>query len=213
MSSRLDDLILEAIHSRSGSSIVDVATILERVDSTERWLLTFPELDGGLRRLSETGRIGEVSVGRYVSAGSRHPTGPYSGLTLERYEAAVTAYRTAFAADVEWLMRSPFLRAPVGLMRWCYQLTGGRFGLAPGSVDLDAVAIAFAVDRVIGPRGAEAGDLSVEGDSLVIPVFEGDVSLDRAAVLDDVTEAVRRHKHRRTVVIRFSDRDEVIKPA
>jgi hypothetical protein len=46
-----------AIRGGSGSSIVDIPTILERVDSAERWVLTFHELDGGLRRLSEAGQI------------------------------------------------------------------------------------------------------------------------------------------------------------
>jgi hypothetical protein len=209
VASRLDGLILEAIHGRSGSSIVDIPTILERVDSDERWVLTFDELDSGLRRLSEAGRIGESSVGRYVVAGSRHPTHPYSGLSLERYEAAVTAYRTAFAADAVWLMRSPLFRAPVALLRSCYRLTGGRFGLAPEWVDLDAIAIAFAVEGVVSPMGAETGDLSLEGDALIVPVLEGDAPLDRVAVLDGVRVAIRRHKLRRRVVLRFHDRDEV----
>ncbi len=173
-------------------------------------MLTFRELDGGLRRLSEAGQIEEVGVGRYVSAGSRHPTHPYSGLSEERYQAAVTAYRTAFAADAERLMRSRFMRVPVALLRWSYRLTGGRFGLAQGSVDLDAVAITFAVDRVISPLGAETGDPLLEGDSLVIPVVEGDMSIDRAGLLNGVGLAIRDLAPRRHVVLRFFDGDEVV---
>jgi hypothetical protein len=95
-------------------------------------------------------------------------------------------------------------------MRWCYRLTGGRFGLAPGSVDLDAVAITIAVDRVINPLGGETGDPLVDGNSLIIPVIEGDVPLDRVGVLDGVRLAIREHKPRRTVVLRFFDADEVV---
>jgi len=125
----------------------------------------------------------------------------------------VTAYRTAFAADAERLMRSRFFRVPVALMRWCYRLTGGRFGLAQGVLDLDAVAITFAVDRVINPLGAETGDPLVEGDSLIIPVLEGDVSVDRAGVLIGVGVAIRDLTPRRNVVLRFFDGDEVVERA
>lgn len=68
----LDESIFEAISSRAGSSIVDISTVLERVDSIERWLLTFEELDGGLQRLSDDGRIAEVDIGRFVSLASPH---------------------------------------------------------------------------------------------------------------------------------------------
>lgn len=159
----LDESIFEAISSRAGSSIVDISTVLERVDSIERWLLTFEELDGGLQRLFDDGRIAEVDIGRFVSLASPHATRPYSGLSVGRYDEAVTAYRISFAADAEWLMRSRVMRAPVGLWRWCYRVTGGRFGLAPGSVDLGAISIVFAIERVIAPLGAVPGDLSGRG--------------------------------------------------
>ena len=107
-------------------------------------------------------------------------------------------------------MRSHFFRVPVALMRWCYRLTGGRFGLAQGVLDLDAVAITFAVDRVINPLGAETGDPLVEGDSLIIPVVECDVSVDRAGVLIGVGVAIRDLAPRRNVVLRFFDGDEVV---
>ena len=205
----LDESIFEAISSRAGSSIVDTSTVLERVDSVERWLLTFEELDGGLQRLSDDGRIAEVGIGRFVSLGSPHATRPYSGLSAGRFEEAVTAYRIAFAADAAWLMRSRVMRAPVALWRWCHRVTRGRFGLVPGSVDLEAIAIVFAIERVIAPLGAVPGDLSVEEDSLIVPVLEGDLPVDRVAVLDGVRVAIRRHKPRRSVVLRFHDRDEV----
>jgi hypothetical protein len=210
MSSRLDDLILDAIHSWRGSSPVDIPTILERIDSMERWVLTFDELDGGLRRLSEAGRIGEIAAGRYVVTGSQRSARPYSGISRVEFDAAVAAYRTPFAADVVWLMRSPLLRAPVAFYRWCYRLTGGRFGLPPGMIDLDAVAIAFAVERVIAPFGAVTGDLSVEGDSLIVPVLESDTRLDRTAVADGLAAALRQRGLRRVVVLHFSDADKVV---
>jgi hypothetical protein len=99
---------------------------------------------------------------------------------------------------------------PIVLLRWFYRLTGGRFGLAPGSVDPDAVAIVFAIERVIAPMGAYTGDFSVEGDSLIIPVLEGEVPLDRIRVLDGVRLAIRNHKPRRNMVLRFVDADEVV---
>ena len=84
----LDESIFEAISSRAGSSIVDIPTVLERVDSVERWLPTFEELEGGLKRLSDHGRIAEVDIGRFVSLGSPHATRPYSGRFHDRDEVA-----------------------------------------------------------------------------------------------------------------------------
>ena len=207
---RLDELIFAAIHSRAGSSIVDIPTVLDRVDSVERWLLTFEELDSGLRRLSSAGRIAEVDIGRYVSIGSRHPTRPYSGISQEGYDAAVTAYRAAFAVDAVGVMRSPILRGFTSLLRWTYRLTGGRIGLAPGWVDLDAVAITFAVDGVLAPYGAQTGDVAVDGKTLIIPILEGEVPMDRRAVADSVAAALRQHDLQRALVLRFPEHDEVV---
>ena len=199
----LDESIFAAISSRAGSSIVDIPTVLERVDSVERWLLTFEELDGGLQRLSDDGRIGEVDIGRFVSLGSPHATRPYSGLSVGRYDEAVTAYRMAFAADAVSVMRSPLLRGFTSLLRGAYRVTGGRIGLAPEWVDLDAVAITFAVERVLIPFGASTGDPAIEGDAVVVPIEEGARHLDRSVVVDQVHGILRESNIRRAVILRI----------
>jgi hypothetical protein len=208
---RLDELIYQAVRGRSGRAGVDIRTILESVDSAERWVLTFGELDGGLRRLSDGGLIREVAVGRYEGTGSR-PGIAYSGISRALYEAAVAEYRIGFSRDVERVMRSRIMRGLVGLARFAHRLTGGRFGLAPGWVDLDAVAIAFAVERILVPFGASADDLVIEADSLVVPVVEGNIRLDRHTIADHARRALSKSNTRRTVVLRFRDGDEVLSP-
>lgn len=122
----------------------------------------------------------------------------------------MTAYRIGFARDVERVMRSRVLRGFTGLMRFAFRLSGGRIGLAPGMVDLDAVAIAFAVDGVLAPFGASADGLIVEGDVLIVPVVEGDVRLDRRTIAARARSALSESNTRRRVVLRFHDGDEAL---
>jgi hypothetical protein len=207
---RFDERIYEAVRGRSGRAGADIPTILESVDSSERWVLTFEELDGGLRRLSDRGLIREVAVGRYVATGSR-PAVAYSGISRLQYEAGVAKYRIEFSRDVERVMRSRIMRGLVGLGRLAYRLTGGRFGLAPEWVDLDAVAIAFAVERVLAPFGASTDDV-VEGDVLILRVVEGDMRLERAVIAERVRRELSESTTQRRILLRFDDGDEVLTP-
>ena len=206
----MDEHIFDAIRAGSGRDGVDIPTILERVDSDQRWLLTFEELDGGLRRLSDRGLIGEVAVGLYVATGSG-PANAYGGFSRNVYDASVVQYRTEFARDVERVVRSRIMRGFVGLARLAYRLTGGRIGLAPGWVDLDAVAIAFAVERVLAPFGASADDV-VEGDVLVLRVVGGDIWLERAVIAERARRALGNSNTQRRILLRFDDGDEVLTP-
>lgn len=145
-----------------------------------------------------------------MATGSSRSTRPYSGVSQARHEAAVSKYRDAFSADVVWLMRSRVLRGFTSVWRWVYRLTGGRFGLAPGWVDLDAVAISFAVDRVLIPFGASTGDLAIESEFVVVPIEEGAMQLDRSTIADQVRRALRDANIYRRVILRFTDGDEVL---
>jgi hypothetical protein len=212
MNDRLDELIFAAIRGRTGSSVVDIPTILDRVDSSERWLLSFEELDGGLRRLSDAERIGEVSTGQFIASGSSRSSRPYSGLSAARYDAAVEAYRTSFAAAAVAAMRSPVFRGFTSLMRMAYRVTGRRMGLAREWIDLDAVAIAFTIDGLLAGYGAQTGDPIIDGSSLTIPIIEGSMVLDRSTVVARVETAIRQHRFDRIVVLRFADGDETFGP-
>jgi hypothetical protein len=128
----------------SGGKPVDLPTILDRVDSRQRLVPTFEELADGLRRAGAAGRIRQVAPGRYVDARRTTDGGAVSDLTLAEYTASVRAYHEGFTADL--LRISPFLNWSTRVLEGAYKVTGGRFGLEPGMVDMDGVALAFVLD-------------------------------------------------------------------
>lgn len=190
-------------------SATDLVTILERVDSAERWVLTFQELDAGLRRLSESGRIRQTATGRFFRTDPGKSHDPYLPLTQEQYAAAVRRYRTSFADGVVRMARSWPLRSTVSVFRAMHRLTRGRLGLPPGSVDLDAVAVAFAAEPAVIAAGGSVGDLERGEGWLRVPVVNLRPETGRAALVAAVGNALRRNGLTgRRVILQFDDGEE-----
>jgi hypothetical protein len=84
-------------------SLVD---IIAAVDSQERLVLSHEELDGGLRRLSEAGRIREVERLRFCAAVG-DGTKAFSGLSEEEHDTACRQYRKMFEAILREIESEP----------------------------------------------------------------------------------------------------------
>jgi hypothetical protein len=91
-----DDRIFEAVRGGTQDKPRDLVDIFAYVDSREKVVLSQQELVGGLQRLIEQGRIGELSRHRFheVIVGPAPRT--FSGLTPVEYEQACEAYRKWF---------------------------------------------------------------------------------------------------------------------
>ena len=79
--------------------------------------------------------------------------GPISDLTAEAYDQAVRAYHHAFTDSLVRMHSSLLMRMTTGVFEAAHRLTGGRFGLQPGMVDLDGISLAFMLDEVLEPLG------------------------------------------------------------
>jgi len=85
------------------------------------------------------------------------------------------------------------MRASTRFLEVAYRLTGGRFGLMPGVIDLDGMALAFAVGIDIEPIGWEC-TLAHRIDGvrrIEIEPFDDTDGSDRALVIAAVTRVVR----------------------
>lgn len=167
------DEVLEAIkagHFSDRRAPVGLVDILERVDASQRWLLSHGDLDAALKRLSESGAISDLGNRMFVARPS--PTNDaYRPLTEAEYADAVRHYRDEFADNVAWLMRLPFFRR-----------------LAPTSVDTEHVAISFALERVVDRFGGAIGD-AVGRAPLSYPVSLP-ADADRADVIRETRDAL-----------------------
>ena len=159
------DEAIRAGHPSDGGRGVGLVDILERVDASQKWLLSHRDLDDTLRRLFENGSISEVGPRRSVATTAATDE-VYRPLTEAEYGAAVHRYRDEFADTVAKVM--PFLKRH-----------------APPSVDLDGVAPAFVIERVVARFGGTIGE-SVGSEPLGYPV-----SLPESADRDAFVEAVR----------------------
>jgi hypothetical protein len=130
---------IKAGHWRNRHAPVGLVDILERVDSSQRWLVGHRELDDALRQLTESGAISEVGQRMYV-AQARSSVSAYRNLSKAEYDEAVTRYKDEFADNVASVARLPLVRR------------------LAGSVDTDHVAISFAIDRVADRFGGRIGD-------------------------------------------------------
>ena len=168
------DEVLQAIragHLSDRRAPVGLVDVLERVDASQRWLLSHGELDSALKRLTESGAISDVGDRMFVARPS--PTNDaYRPLTEAEYADAVRRYRDDFADNVGWLMRLPFLRR-----------------LAPRSVDPEHVAISFAIERVVDRFGGTIGD-AVGRAPLSYPVSLP-AEADRDEVIRETRDALR----------------------
>ena len=188
MATGLTREVFEAIkagHWGDRRAAVGLVDILERVDSSQRALLTHGELDHALAALTESGEISEVEPRTYVALG---PSGAaHRPLTKDEYDLAVRKYRDDFADDVVKVFGSQAFQA-----------------LAGPSFDPDDVAISFAIERVVDRYGGTLGD-SVGGLRLNYPVSLP-ADADRDLLVGEVRESLRsRSLGQRETWLLFSD--------
>ena len=206
----LDYELIRAICA-SGARPVDLPTILERIDSNQRWVPTHAQLAGGLRRAGDAGSIRETAPGTYVDAGRTTVGGPVTDLSAEAYEQAVRDYHHAFTADVVRMNSSLMMRLTTRLFEAAYRLSGGRFGVEPGVVDLDGVSLGFMLDESLEPLGwsCESAQLADRVRRIeVIPRGPGE-SADREQVRLTVDRVVRDGQFGGRHQLVFPDGDEL----
>jgi hypothetical protein len=91
--SEFDRDIFKAIKGHTHQSPQDLPGILAVVDARQRVLLSHRELVSGLARLIEAGQVGEVGNHRYYAPPSPPAVRRFSGVPLDEYRRACTAYR------------------------------------------------------------------------------------------------------------------------
>ena len=188
----LDEALLLAISASKGKP-VDLETIFDRIDSNQRWVPTYDELAPGVRRAGDAGAIRQVSPGVYVDTRHTSNGGLVEPLTREVYDEALHRYREGFAADVRSVMSSSLMRAMTAGSETAFRVTGGRIGIPPGTVDLDGVSLAFALDLVLEPLGWSCDGAHRDGGLRQIDVIPRDDAkvADRDAVIAATTDVVR----------------------
>jgi hypothetical protein len=92
----LDKFILEAVKGHTPENPKDLVGILYHVDGRMKLVMSDDELEGGLRRLVETGRIAELSAHRFYEVTGALSPGIFSGLSGEEHCRACEVYRKWF---------------------------------------------------------------------------------------------------------------------
>jgi hypothetical protein len=101
--SGLDRDIFKAIEGYSEHSPQDLPGILWAVDAHQRLVLTHGELNSGLAKLIEAGKVAEAGKFRYFAPESPPAVTSFSGVSLDEYNRACNAYHENFLAAVQEL--------------------------------------------------------------------------------------------------------------
>jgi hypothetical protein len=105
--SRLDRRIFKTIQGSSAANPQTLVGIIAGVDASERLVLTYEELSGGLQRLIDAGHIAETEPGKFCDASSGEYPRSSSGITESDYGAAVEEYRHWFQRKLDELDNEP----------------------------------------------------------------------------------------------------------
>lgn len=205
-----DEKVFAAIDGGLIPGGADLPTIIDRVDFSERIALSLDELDGALRRLTESGRIRERGPGRYVAArGPRRPR-PYSGITEDEFDAAVRERNVQFAESAAQVSSSPLSRAMTALGERLFHWSRGRLGLDPGWIDHDALTVVYAAEAILAAVGATVADHD-RGDGWVRLEVDGlGPEVDRSELAVEIERSIRRFGlPERRVTVRFPDGEEM----
>jgi hypothetical protein len=164
-------------------------------------------LAGGLRRAGDAGSIREISTGRYADAARTSLGGHVGDLSVGDYDSAVRRYQEHFARDVGHMTSSFPIRVFTLLFETVFRVTGGRFGLEPGIVDLDGVSLSFSLDVALEPLGwACESAHRLEGVRIIdVRPVDGAAAADRKSVVTAIQRVV-------TGSHRFAGRHRVVFP-
>lgn len=90
-----DQLIYEAIQSSTPSGPCDLVYIFGYVDGRDKSVLSHDQLNGGLQRLIEDGRIKEIIPHKFILTKGEEASS-FSGLSIPQYEQACLDYLDYF---------------------------------------------------------------------------------------------------------------------
>jgi hypothetical protein len=96
MNSHIDTRIYEAVTGSTPDKPLDLVGILHYVDSREKMVLSYDELENGLRRLVEQGRIAELPGNRYYEVKDGSSPSTFMGFSSGEHRRACEAYRSWF---------------------------------------------------------------------------------------------------------------------
>jgi hypothetical protein len=93
--------ILEALKYSTPDDPFDLERIITTVDVRQKLLLSFDELEGGLRRLVDAGMVQQATPLHFFKATDSASPTPFSSFTKEDYSAAYEAYGAALKRAFE----------------------------------------------------------------------------------------------------------------
>jgi hypothetical protein len=165
--------------------------MLFEMDAADRWIPTYEELEGGLRRLTETGWITELTPRTYARR-SRPSAAPHhhTPLTLDEYESALAAYHDAFDDAIIVAPRSILIRAMYVVVNASFRLSRGRVGAPVDATDDVASARRAVVRKVARHHGGSLGPLTSPSD---VELIRGIGAASRPEFRAAVARELRRH--------------------
>lgn len=88
----LDRAIFKAIKNIKEDHPQNLVNILGVVDSQQKLILTYEELQDGLQRLIANGQVAEASPGHYFDPAGQPHSSEFSGISTEDYKEACHEY-------------------------------------------------------------------------------------------------------------------------
>src|SRR5437879_9454502 len=95
----LDDCIWEAVAHSTPKQPRSLSDIIDYIDSREKVIATFEELQGSLQRLVEAGRVVQAKDEFYAGPSGAGQPGVFHPLSSEMYQQAVKDYRKRFSGE------------------------------------------------------------------------------------------------------------------
>jgi hypothetical protein len=103
----LDKAIIKALRMTSQDAPANLVQIIGAIDAREKLLISFKELEHGLRRLIEAGKVGEAKPLHFYRASDGESGTKFSGVTEQEYKAASRCYREMFQQELQELENVP----------------------------------------------------------------------------------------------------------
>jgi hypothetical protein len=88
-----DKMILKALRHTTHDNPTDLVGIIGHIDSRERLIISFEELESGLRRLVEAGMIQEIKPLHFFKTADSEAAAIFTGLNEEQYKSVCRKYR------------------------------------------------------------------------------------------------------------------------